>query len=70
MTANNALFTSWVALTTEIAGLLELILIILFFTIGQPSGALNEVFFGITGILSVILVKHMACSDQSINPQK
>jgi hypothetical protein len=45
-----------VALATGIAGLLGLIFIILFFTIGQPFGTLNDICIGLTAILSVILV--------------
>jgi hypothetical protein len=45
-----------IALATGIAGLLGLIFIILFFTIGQPFGALNDICIGLTAILSVILV--------------
>lgn len=40
---------------TGIAGLLALVFIILFFTIGQPFGTLNDIFIAITGILSGVL---------------
>ena len=45
----------WVAIATGIAGLLGLAFIILFFTIGQPFGTLNDIFIGLTAILSGVL---------------
>jgi hypothetical protein len=44
-----------VAIATGISGLLGLVLIALFFTIGQPFGTLNDIFIGLTAILSVVL---------------
>jgi hypothetical protein len=44
-----------VAITTGIAGLLALALLILFFTVGGPFGKLNDVCNGLTGILSGVL---------------
>ena len=46
----------WVAIATGIAGLLGFAFIILFFTIGQPFGTLNDICIGLTAILSVVLV--------------
>ena len=46
----------WLALATGISGLLGFVLIILFFTVGQPFGTLNDIFIGLTAILSVVLV--------------
>jgi hypothetical protein len=43
------------AITTGISGLLALVLLILFFTIGGPFGTLNDTCNGITGILSGVL---------------
>ncbi|HEX9389273.1 MAG TPA: hypothetical protein VF918_23310 [Anaerolineales bacterium] len=43
------------AITTGISGLLALVLLILFFTIGGPFGTLNDICNGITGILSGVL---------------
>ena len=43
------------AITTGIFGLLALVLLILFFTIGGPFGTLNDICNGITGILSGVL---------------
>jgi hypothetical protein len=47
---------SWVAIGTGIVGLLGLVFIVLFFTVGQPFGTLNDVFIGLMAILSVVLV--------------
>ena len=44
-----------VAIATGVAGLLALIFIILFFTIGQPFGTLNDIFIGIAAILNGVL---------------
>lgn len=44
-----------VAITTGIAGLLALALLILFFTVGGPFGTLNDICNGLTGILSGVL---------------
>jgi len=46
----------WVAIAAGIAGLLGLAFIILFFTVGQPFGTLNDICIGLTAILSVVLV--------------
>jgi hypothetical protein len=45
----------WVAIATGIAGLLALAFIILFFTVGQPFGTLNDICIAITAILSGVL---------------
>jgi hypothetical protein len=45
----------WVAIATGISGLLGFIFIIIFFTVGQPFGTLNDILIGLTAILSVIL---------------
>jgi hypothetical protein len=45
-----------VALATGIAGLLGLVFIILFFTVGQPFGTLNDICIGLMAILSGVLV--------------
>lgn len=46
----------WIAIATGIAGLLGLAFIILFFTVGQPFGTLNDICIALTAILSVVLV--------------
>jgi hypothetical protein len=45
-----------VALSTGCVGLLAFATIILFFTVGQPFGTLNDICIGLTAILSVLLV--------------
>jgi hypothetical protein len=45
----------WVALATGGTGLLALAFIILFFTVGQPFGTLNDICIGLVAILSVLL---------------
>jgi len=45
----------WVSIATGIAGLLGLIFIILFFTVGQPFGTLNDICIGLTAILGGVL---------------
>jgi len=46
----------WVAVATGVSGMLGLTFIILFFTVGQPFGTLNDIFIGLTAILSMVLV--------------
>jgi hypothetical protein len=46
----------WVATTTGIVGLLGFAFIILFFTVGQPFGTLNDICIGLMAILSMVLV--------------
>jgi hypothetical protein len=46
---------SRIAVATGISGLLGLVFITLFFTVGQPFGTLNDIFIGLTGILSAVL---------------
>ncbi|MGZ9223994.1 MAG: hypothetical protein ACXW4M_00410 [Anaerolineales bacterium] len=46
----------WVAVATGMVGLLGLAFIILFFTVGQPFGTLNDICIGLTALLSVVLV--------------
>ena len=45
-----------VAIATGITGLLGLIFIVLFFSVGQPFGTLNDICIGLTAILSMVLV--------------
>ena len=52
----SAVTIGWVAIATGIAGLLGLVFIILFFSVGQPFGTLNDICIGLTAILSVVLV--------------
>lgn len=46
----------WFLIATGVTGLLGLIFIILFFTVGQPFGTLNDICIGLTAVLSGILV--------------
>jgi len=45
----------WAAVAAGISGLLAFAFIILFFTVGQPFGTLNDIFIGLAAILSVVL---------------
>jgi hypothetical protein len=47
---------SGVAIATGIVGLLGLVFIILFFTVGQPFGTLNDICIGLMAILSIFFV--------------
>lgn len=51
----SSLSVGWVAIATGIAGLLALVFIILFFTIGQPFGTLNDICIGLEAILTGVL---------------
>ena len=53
--ASSTPLTGWVAIGTGIAGLLALAFIILFSTVGQPFGTLNDVCIGLAAILSGVL---------------
>ena len=59
MFANNfsSVTIGWVAIAAGIAGLLGLVFIILFFTIGQPFGTINDYCIGLTVILSMVLFR-------------
>lgn len=46
----------WVSIATGITGLLGFVFIMLFFTVGQPFGTLNDICIGLTALLSVVLV--------------
>jgi hypothetical protein len=46
----------WVAIAAGIVGLLGFTFIILFFTVGQPFGTLNDIAIGLTAVLSVVLI--------------
>jgi hypothetical protein len=69
MTTSNisSIISGWLAIATGVAGLLGLVFIILFFTVGQPFGTLNDIFIGIAGILSGVLawVLYMEYHTQS-----
>ncbi len=46
---------AWVASATGVVALLGLLFIILFFTVGQPWGTLNDICIGVAGLLSAVL---------------
>jgi len=50
------LAVSWVVIATGIAGFLGFVFIVLFFTIGQPFGTLNDYCIALAAILSAVLV--------------
>src|SRR3989304_6928700 len=58
MTASyfSSITIGWVAIATGVAGLLALAFIILFFTVGQPFGTLNDICIALAAISSVVLV--------------
>ena len=48
--------TGLIGIATGIVGLLGLVFIILFFTVGQPFGTLNDICIGLMAILSVVFI--------------
>ena len=57
-----------IALATGVVGLLALASIILFFTIGQPFGTLNDIFIGLAAILSAVLAWMFYPQHQAQSP--
>jgi hypothetical protein len=57
MTATNISSTGlgWESIATGIAGLLGLVFLLLFFSIGQPFGTLNDIFIALAAIMSGLL---------------
>lgn len=51
----SSLVIGWVAISNGIMGLFGLVFIILFFSIGQPFGTLNDICIGLAAILSGVL---------------
>lgn len=47
--------SAWVALATGAVSLIGLLFILLFFTVGQPFGTLNDVCIGLAALLSGVL---------------
>ena len=64
-----AYLNGWVAIGTGIAGLLGLAFIILFFTIGQPFGTLNDVCIGLAAILSAVLAWGLFPEFHALSPR-
>lgn len=58
----------WTATITGAASILALILLILFYTVGQPFGTLNDIFNGIAGIMSGILAWMLYAEYHSRSP--
>jgi len=57
-----------VAAATGVVGLLALVTIVLFFTIGQPFGTINDYCIGLTAILSVVLVWMLYPQHHALSP--
>ena len=49
----------WMAISTGIVGILGVVFLLLFFSIGQPFGTLNDIFGGLLAITSGILAWSM-----------
>jgi hypothetical protein len=58
----------WVSIAAGIAGLLGFAFIILFFTVGQPFGTLNDVSIAVTAILSLALALMLYPSLHAYSP--
>jgi hypothetical protein len=59
---------AWIALAAGVAGLLALAFIILFFTIGQPFGTLNDIFIGVTAVLGGVLAWMLFLEHRAQSP--
>ena len=51
----SSLTIGWMAIATGIVGILALVSIILFFTVGQPFGTINDICIGAAAIMSGVL---------------
>ena len=58
----------WMAIASGIACILAIVLLILFFTVGQPFGTLNDIFNGITGISILILAWMLYAEHHAKSP--
>jgi hypothetical protein len=58
----------WTALVTGIAGVLSLVFIVLFFTIGQPFGTLNDFCIGLAGLSSGVLASMLYAEHHLQSP--
>jgi uncharacterized membrane protein YeaQ/YmgE (transglycosylase-associated protein family) len=68
-TGPNALsMIGWLAIATGIAGFLALVFIILFFSIGQPFGTLNDIFIGVTALMSAVLAGVLYAEHHAQSP--
>ena len=70
MTTGNLSFTTigWMAIASGIACILAIVLLILFFTVGQPFGTLNDIFNGITGVSILILAWMLYAEHHAKSP--
>lgn len=70
MTANNlsSATTGRMAITTGFVYILAAVLLILFFTVGQPFGTLNDIFNGLAGISSGILAWMLYTEHSAASP--
>jgi hypothetical protein len=59
---------AWLAIAAGVAGLLALAFIILFFTIGQPFGTLNDIFIGVTAVLGGALALMLYIENHAQSP--
>jgi len=68
-TGPNALsMIGWLAIATGIAGFLALVFIILFFSIGQPFGTLNDIFIGVSALMSAVLAGVLYAEHHAQSP--
>jgi hypothetical protein len=58
----------WLAIATGITGFLALVFIILFFGIGQPFGTLNDIFIGVTALISAVLAGVLYAEHHAQSP--
>ena len=58
----------WASITAGVVGLLGFAFIILFFTIGQPFGTLNDICIGVTAVLSLVLAWMLYPSHHASSP--
>ena len=63
----SATSTGWVAITVGVFGLLGLVLLVLFFAVGQPFGTLNDLCIALAALSSAVLawMLYPALSERS-----
>jgi len=59
----------WLAIATGVVSLVGLVFIILFFTVGQPFGTLNDVCIAFVAILSGVLAWMLYSVHHAQSPQ-
>ena len=55
LNASSTSSVAWVAVAAGVIQLVGLLFLIVFFTVGEPFGTLNDICIALTGILSVVL---------------